>query len=163
MPSFDVVSQVDYQEVLNAVNGVQKEIGNRYDFKSVKWSLDLDKKEKQLVIIAESDYCLGQIQISLKACFTRRKLDPRALDFQEPEKASGNSLRQVVKIKEGIEQEMAKKITRAIKDSKIKVQATIQGQELRVSGKKRDDLQETIQLIKDLNLDIPLQFINFRD
>ena len=110
MPSFDVVSQIDYQEVLNAVNGVQKEIGNRYDFKSVKWSLDLDKKEKQLVIIAESDYCLGQIQISLKACFTRRKLDPRALDFQEPEKASGNSLRQIVKIKEGIEQEMAKKI-----------------------------------------------------
>ena len=163
MPSFDVVSQIDYQEVLNAINGVQREIGNRYDFKNVKWSIDLDKKEKQLIINAESDYALGQIHNSLSGCFVKRKLDPRALDFKDPEKASGNSLRQTVKIKEGIEQEFAKKITKAIKDSKIKVQASIQGQELRVSGKSRDDLQETIQLIKDLNLDLPLQYINFRD
>ena len=163
MPSFDVVSQIDYQEVLNAINGVQREIGNRYDFKNVKWSLDLDKKEKQLVITAESDYALGQIHSSLKGCFSKRKLDPRALDFKDPEKATGNSLRQIVKIKEGIEQEFAKKITKAIKDSKLKVQSSIQGQELRVSGKSRDDLQQTIQLIKDLNLDLPLQYINFRD
>lgn len=163
MPSFDVVSHIDYQEVTNAINGVQREIGNRYDFKSVKWSLDVDKKEKNLTITAESDYCLGQIHISLKGCFIKRGLDPRALDFQEPQKASGNSLRQIVKIKEGIEQEYAKKITKAIKDSKTKVQASIQGQELRVSGKNRDDLQETMQLIKSLDLELPLQFINFRD
>ncbi|MDD2839918.1 MAG: YajQ family cyclic di-GMP-binding protein [Rickettsiales bacterium] len=163
MSSFDVVSQIDYQEILNSINGVQKEIGNRYDFKSVKWSLDLDKKEKQLIITAESDYCLGQIQNSLKGCFIRRGLDPRALDFKEPEKAAGNSLKEIVKIKEGIEQEISKKITKAIKDSKIKVQASIQGQELRISGKNRDDLQETIQLIKNLSLDLPLQYINFRD
>ena len=163
MPSFDVVSQIDYQEVLNAINGVQREIGNRYDFKNIKWSLDLDKKEKQLIINAENDYALGQIHNSLNGCFVKRKLDPRALDFKDPEKASGNTLRQIVKIKEGIEQEFAKKITKAIKDSKIKVQSSIQGQELRVNGKSRDDLQQTIQLIKDLNLDIPLQFINFRD
>ncbi len=163
MPSFDVVSQIDYQEVLNAINGVQREIGNRYDFKNVKWSLDLDKKEKQLTITAESDYCLGQIHTSLKGCFTRRGLDSRALDFKEPEKATGNSLRQIVKIKEGIEQEESKKITKAIKDSKLKVQASIQGQELRITGKNRDDLQEAIQLIKNLNLDLPLQYINFRN
>lgn len=163
MPSFDVVSQIDFQEVLNAINGVQREIGNRYDFKNVKWSLELDKKEKQLLLNAESDYCLNQIHNSLTGCFVKRKLDPRALDPQTPEKASGNSLRQIIKIKEGIEQEMAKKITKAIKDSKIKVQASIQGQELRVSGKNKDDLQNTIQLIKDLNLPLPLQFINFRD
>lgn len=163
MASFDVVSQIDYQEVLNANNGVQREIGNRYDFKSVKWSLELDKKEKELIINAENDYCLGQIQTSLKGCFVKRGLDPRALDFKEPEKATGNSLRQTVKIKEGIEQEVSKKIVKAIKDSKIKVQASIQGQELRISGKNRDDLQETIQLIKNLDLDLPLQYINFRE
>lgn len=163
MPSFDVVSQIDYQEVLNAINGVQREIGNRYDFKNIKWSLDLDKKEKQLIITAENDYCLGQIHNSLKGCFVKRNLDSRALDFKEPEKATGNTLRQTVKIKEGIEQEISKKITKAIKDSKIKVQASIQGQELRINGKNRDDLQEAIQLIKNLNLDLPLQYINFRN
>ena len=163
MSSFDIVSQIDYQEVLNAINGVQREIGNRYDFKNVKWSLDLDKKEKHMIATAESDYALDQIQSSLKGCFVKRKLDTKALDFQTPEKASGNSLRQTIKIKEGIEQEIAKKITKAIKDSKMKVQASIQGQELRVSGKSKNDLQSTIQLVKDLNLELPLQFINFRD
>ena len=163
MPSFDIVSQIDYQEVLNAINGVQREIGNRYDFKNVKWSLELNKKEKHMIATAESDYALDQIQSSLKGCFVKRKLDTKALDFQTPEKASGNSLRQTIKIKEGIEQEMAKKITKAIKDSKMKVQTSIQGQELRVSGKSKNDLQSTIQLVKDLNLELPLQFINFRD
>ena len=163
MPSFDVVSQLDYQEALNAVDGVKREIGNRYDFKNVKWSIELDKKEKQILITAESDYTLGQIHISLKGCFTKRGLDSRALDFKDPEKASGNSLRQIVKLKEGIEQEYSKKITKAIKDSKLKVQSSIQGQELRITGKSRDDLQETIKLIKDLNLDLPLQYNNFRD
>lgn len=163
MPSFDVVSQLDYQEVLNAVDGVKREIGNRYDFKNVKWSLEFDKKEKQLTINAESDYILEQIHISLKGCFVKRKLDPRALDFKDPEKATGNTLRQIVKLKEGIDQENAKKINKAIKDSKLKVQSSIQGQELRVTGKNRDDLQSAIQFIKDLNLDLPLQFNNFRD
>jgi len=163
MPSFDVVSKIDYQEILNAINGVHREIGNRYDFKSIKWSLDLDKKEKNITIIAESDYCLDQIVMSLKGCFVKRGLDPRALDFQTPEKASGNSLRQIAKIKEGIEQDVSKKIVKAIKDSKMKVQASIQGEELRITGKSRDDLQNIIQLIKKMEVNIPLQFINFRD
>ena len=100
MPSFDVVSKIDLQEVDNSVNTVLREIGNRYDFKSVKWSIELDKKEKNITIVGESDYCLEQIQSSLKASFVKRKLDPVALDFQKEEKASGNTLRQVVKIKE---------------------------------------------------------------
>lgn len=163
MASFDVVSQIDFAEVLNAIGGVQREIGNRYDFKNVKWSLELNKKEKQLEVNAENDYTLGQIHISLKGMFSKRGLDPRALDFKEPEKATGNTLRQIIKIKEGIEQEQSKKITKAVKDSKLKIQASIQGQELRITGKSRDDLQQAIQLIKDLNLDLPLQYINFRD
>ena len=163
MPSFDVVSKIDLQEVDNAVNGVNREIGNRYDFKAVKWSIELNKKEKEIVLNAESDYCLEQIQNSLKSCFVKRGLDPISLDFQKEEKASGSSLRQTVKIKEGIDQESAKQITKYFKQSKLKVQASIQGDEVRVSGKSRDDLQTAIQEIKNLNLSLPLQFINFRD
>ena len=163
MPSFDIVSQVDMQEIDNAVNAVLREIGNRYDFKSVKWSLELDKKEKQLVVNAESDYCLEQIEASLKGSLVKRKLDSKILDFKTPEKASGNTLREIVKIKEGVDSENAKKITKAIKDSKMKVQASIQGDEVRVSGKKIDDLQEVIAFVKTMNLPIALQFINFRD
>lgn len=163
MPSFDVVSKIDLQEVDNSVNTVLREIGNRYDFKNVKWSIELDKKEKNIIVVAESDYCLEQIQNSLKGAFVKRKLDPLSLDFQKEEKASGNSLRQNIKIKEGIDQDNAKQITKFFKQSKLKVQASIQGEEVRISGKSRDDLQTAIQEIKNLGLQIPLQFINFRD
>jgi uncharacterized protein YajQ (UPF0234 family) len=163
MPSFDVVSKIDMQEVDNAINTVLREIGNRYDFKSVKWSLELDRKEKQLTVVAESDYCLEQIQQSIKTSFVKRKLDPLSLDFQKEEKAGGNTLRQIVKIKEGIDQESAKIITKFFKQSKTKIQASIQGDEVRVTGKSRDELQEAIQQIKGLNIELPLQFINFRD
>lgn len=163
MPSFDVVSKIDLQEVDNAVNGVNREIGNRYDFKTVKWNIELNKKDKEITINAESDYCLEQIQLSLKSCFVKRGLDPVSLDFQKEEKASGLSIRQLIKIKEGIDQESAKKITKYFKQSKLKVQASIQGDEVRISGKSRDDLQAAIQEIKKLDLNLPLQFINFRD
>lgn len=163
MPSFDVVSKIELQEVDNAVNTVTREIGNRYDFKTVKWSIELDKKEKNITINADSEYCLEQIQDSLKTSFVKRKLDPISLDFQKEEKAGGNTLRQNIKIKEGIDQENAKKITKFFKQSKSKIQASIQGDEVRVSGKSRDELQLAIQQIKDLNLDLPLQFINFRE
>lgn len=163
MPSFDVVSKIDFQEVDNAVNTTMREIGNRYDFKTVRWSVELDKKEKQITVVAESDYCLGQINDSLKASFVKRKLDPLSLDFQKEEKASGNTLRQAIKLKEGIDQDNAKKITKYFKQSKLKVQASIQGDEVRISGKSKDDLQESMREIKGLGLDLPLQFINFRD
>jgi len=164
MPSFNIVSKLNFQEVDNAIGIVLREIGNRYDFKNVKWSVEIQKKEKQIEINADSEYCLEQIQNSMKGAFVKRGLDPRALDFQTPEKASGKTLRQFVKIKEGIDQENAKKITKAIKEAKLKkVQASIQGEELKVTGNKKDDLQNAIQLVKDLNLNLPLQFVNFRD
>lgn len=163
MPSFDIVSKIDFQEIDNAVNNTTREMGSRYDFKSVIWSIELDKKEKKIEINTESDYCLEQIQASLKGAFVKRKLDPVALDFGNVEKAGGKTLRQFVKIKEGIDQENAKKITKFFKQSKLKVQASIQGDEVRISGKSRDDLQQAIQDVKNLGLEIPLQFINFRD
>lgn len=163
MPSFDIVSKIDFQEIDNAVNNTTREMGSRYDFKSVIWSIELDKKEKKIEINTESDYCLEQIQASLKGAFVKRKLDPIALDFGNIEKAGGRTLRQFVKIREGIDQENAKKITKFFKQSKLKVQASIQGDEVRISGKSRDDLQQAIQDVKNLGLEIPLQFINFRD
>ena len=162
MPSFDIVSKIDLQEIDNAVNIVMKEIGNRYDFKNVKWSIEFDKKETKIVINAESEYCLEQIKGSLIGAATKRKVDAKAFDFCTPEKASGASLRQFVKIKQGVDQETAKKIVKEIKERKMKVQSSIQGDEVRVSGKKIDDLQEIIALIKGMNLNIPLQYINFR-
>lgn len=164
MPSFDIVSKIDLQEIDNAVNTVIKEIGNRYDFKNVKWSIEFDKKETKIVINAASDYCLEQIKASLRGAVTKRKVDAKALDFSTlPEKASGASLRQFVKLKQGIDQKTAKEIVKEIKGRKMKVQTSIQGDELRISGKKIDDLQEIITLVKGMNLDIPLQYINFRD
>lgn len=163
MPSFDIVSKIDFQEIDNAVNNTTREMGSRYDFKSVIWSIELDKKEKKIEINTESDYCLEQIQASLKGAFVKRKLDPIALNFGNIEKAGGRTLRQFVKIREGIDQENAKKITKFFKQSKLKVQASIQGDEVRISGKSRDDLQQAIQDVKNLGLEIPLQFINFRD
>ncbi|MDR2777793.1 MAG: nucleotide-binding protein, partial [Rickettsiales bacterium] len=123
----------------------------------------LDRKEKTITLVADSEYCLQQIQSSLRATFVKRKLDPLSLDFQDEEKAGGNTLRQLVKLKEGIDQENAKRVTKFFKQSKLKVQASIQGDEIRVSGKSRDDLQAAIQQIKGLDLQVPLQFINFRD
>ncbi len=161
MPSFDIVSKTDMQEVDNAVNSVVREIDNRYDFKGTPCSVE--RKEQEITIVADSDYKLKAIQDMLKTHFVKRKIEPSALDFGTPEKASGNTLRQIVKVKQGIEQEVAKVIVKALKDSKMKVQASIQGDEIRVSGKKRDDLQEAIGLVRGLSVALPLQYINFRD
>lgn len=162
MPSFDIVSKLDMQETTNAVDLVKRELGNRYDFKNVTYSIELKQKENEIALMAESEYCLEQLANSLKGNIIKRKIDVKALDFQDIEKAGGNTLRQKVKIKEGIDHENAKKITKEIKSSKIKVQASIQGDELRITGKKLDDLQEVIEMVKGLNLPVPLQYINFR-
>ncbi len=163
MPSFDIVSQIDLQEVDNAVNSVLRELGNRYDFKGANFSVELNTKDSLITISAEDDYKLGAIGDSLKTFGVKRGIDPKAFDFQKEEKAGGNTLRQIVKLKNGIEQETGKKIIKDIKNAKIKVQASIRGDELRIDGKKRDDLQEVISLIKSSNYEIPLQFINMRD
>ena len=161
MPSFDIVSRADVQEVDNAINSVKREVEQRYDFKGSKCELKRD--ENEITILADDNYKLDQIQQMIKAHIVRRSLDPKALDFGKVEQASGNALRQKVTIKQGVESEIAKKIVKEIKTTKMKVQASIRGEEVRIDGKKRDDLQEAMQHIKGLSLDLPLQFVNFRD
>jgi cyclic-di-GMP-binding protein len=161
MPSFDIVSKTDLAEVENAIQGVAREIGTRFDFKGAKCSIE--RKEALITILADDDMKLRQMQELLRGYMVRRKLDAAALDFKEPQKASGNTLRQEVVVKEGIDQTLGKRIVKEIKDSKLKVQVSIQGDELRVSGKKRDDLQDTIAFVRGLKIEQPLQFVNFRD
>ncbi|OFW80830.1 MAG: YajQ family cyclic di-GMP-binding protein [Alphaproteobacteria bacterium RIFCSPLOWO2_01_FULL_40_26] len=163
MPSFDIVSKINLQEVDNAVNSVLRELTNRYDFKGAVFSLELKQKENLISLSADSEYKLDAIRDSLKVFATKRGVDVKSFDFQKEEKAGGNMLKQDVKLRNGIEQEIAKKIVKQIKDSKAKVQASIRGDEVRIDGKKRDDLQQIIALLRSGNYEIPLQFINFRD
>lgn len=161
MPSFDIVSKTDLAEVENAVQGVVREIGTRFDFKGSKCSIE--RKETLITVLADDDMKLRQMQELLRGYMVRRKLDAAALDFKEPQKASGNTLRQEVTVKQGIDQTLAKRIVKDIKDSKMKVQVSIQGDELRVSGKKKDELQDAIAFVRNLKIEQPLQFVNFRD
>lgn len=161
MPSFDIVSRTDLQEVDNAVQGAMREITARYDFKGSNCSIE--RSDAALVIKADDDFKLKQVQDLLRGHLARRKVDGGAFDFAKPEKASANTLRQAVSIKQGIERDLAQQIVKAIKGAKLKVQAAIQGDELRISGKKRDDLQAAIALVKELKITQPLQYVNFRD
>jgi len=161
MPSFDIVSRTDMAEVDNAVQGAAREISTRYDFKGSNCSYE--RSDAAITLKADDDYKLKQMQELLRGYMARRKVEIGALEFGKAEPASGDSLRQVVTIKQGIERELAQKIVKEIKGAKMKVQAAIQGDELRVSGKKRDDLQKTMELIKGMKNDQPLQYVNFRD
>ncbi len=161
MPSFDIVSNIDLQEVENAIQSVKKEIAQRYDFKASAASID--RKAAEITIIADDDYKLDAIHEMLKVHITRRKIDVKALDFEKPQRASGNTLRQVVNIKHGIDSETAKKISKEIKGQKFKAQTSIRGEELRVEAKKKDDLQEVMTFVRNLKIELPLQFNNFRD
>ena len=161
MPSFDVVSRLDLAEVDNALAGISREISTRYDFKDSKSSVT--RQEGVLLVLADDDLKLRQIHELLKVHMTRRKVDAGALDFKPPEKASGNMLRQTVALRQGIDRELAKRLVREIKDSGLKVQAAVQGEELRVTGKKRDDLEAAIALLRSLKIEQPLQYVNFRE
>jgi uncharacterized protein YajQ (UPF0234 family) len=161
MPSFDIVSRLDLAEVDNALAGLSREIATRFDFKDSK--SNVTRQELVLTILADDELKLRQVQELLKVHMTRRKVDAGALDFKPAERAAGQSQRQTVALRQGIEQDLAKRIVREIKDRKLKVQAAIQGDELRVSGKKRDDLQAVIAMIRGLKLEQPLQYVNFRD
>ena len=161
MPSFDVVSRVDFQEIDNAISNALREITNRYDFKGSNTSLE--RKDKLITIVTDDDLKLSQVNDLLISHFVRRKIDPLVLGKKDKEKAGGDRIRQTITLVEGIEQDVAKKITSEIKNSKMKIQAKINGNELRIDGKKRDDLQSAMQLIEDLKTGIPIQFINFRD
>lgn len=160
MPTFDVVSRTDLAEVDNALRGAEREIGTRYDFKGSACSIE--RADQVLTIKADDDFKLSQVEALLRGHLAKRKVDARAFEFAKPEKAAGNSLRQTVTIKQGIDRDIAQKIIKAIKGEKLKVQVAIQGDELRVSGKKRDDLQTAIALIKELKISHPLQYVNFR-
>jgi cyclic-di-GMP-binding protein len=161
MPSFDVVSKLDFQEVDNAIANSMKEINQRYDFKGS--NSKLERNEKIITLTTEDELKAKQVLDILNGHTIKRNLDPRSISLKSSEAASGNTVRQTYNLIEGIEQDISKKIISSVKNSKQKVQVKIQGNELRVSGAKRDALQETIQLIKDLNISIPLQFINFRE
>ena len=161
MPSFDIVSKTDMAEVDNAVANVMREVSQRYDFKGSNSTLEL--KDEAITIAADDDMKLRQMHELLQGHLAKRKIDAGVLDYQTPEQAAGQSVRQKVLVKQGIDKELAKKIVKDIKGTKMKVQVAIQGDELRVTGKKRDDLQAVIEFVKGLDVELPLQYINFRD
>ena len=161
MPSFDVVSRLDYQEIDNAIGNTSREIANRYDFKGSDTSIE--RKENDLIVITDDELKLNQVHDLIITHLVRRKVDPLCLNKKDLEKAGGNKIRQFYKFIEGIEQSIAKKITADVKSSKIKVQIKINGNELRIDGKKKDDLQSVMQMIENSDIGIPIQFINFRD
>jgi hypothetical protein len=161
MPTFDVVSEVDKQEVRNAVDQTNKEVSTRFDFKGS--DARVEQADYQLTVFADDEFKLEQVLDIFRTKLTKRDVDVRCLDKGQPEKVSGNKAKQVVTVKTGIETELAKKIVKYIKDSKLKAQASIQGDVVRVSSAKKDVLQEAIQLIKKTIDNFPVQFQNFRD
>jgi cyclic-di-GMP-binding protein len=163
MPSFDIVSEVNHVEIRNAVDQCNKEISNRFDFKGSDARVEIDEKEKTLVVFADDEFKLRQVRDVMTGKLAKRGVDTRALEPGKQEKVSGDKVKEIIKVREGLEQERAKALVKLIKDSKVKVQATIQGDLLRVSGAKKDTLQDTIALIRKSVTDIPLQFKNFRD
>ncbi|HAD73416.1 MAG: YajQ family cyclic di-GMP-binding protein [Alphaproteobacteria bacterium] len=161
MPSFDIVSKIDMTSVDNALQGVMKEMQVRYDFKGSK--SEISKTDEAILISADDELKRRQVEELLITHLTRKGVDTKALEFGKVEQASGNTVRQTVTVRQGIQRDVAQKIVKAIKSSKLKTQAAIQGDEVRVSGKKRDELQETMAMIKELGVEFPLQFENFRD
>lgn len=161
MPSFDIVSEVDMHEISNAIDQANREVGTRFDFKGVDASFKLNE-QSNVVISADVDFQVRQMLDILQTKMVKRGIDGKALQEGEVE-TTGQKASMEVRIQQGIEQDMARKIVKMIKDTRLKVQAAIQGDKLRVSGKKRDDLQQVIAFLKDAKLDIPLQYNNFRD
>lgn len=161
MPSFDTVCEANLVEVKNAVDNTAKEIATRFDFKGTPAAIEL--KEKEITLIGDAEFQLTQIEDILRNKLTKRSVDVRFLDKADVQKMGGDKVKQVIKVRNGIETEVSKKLQRMIKDSKLKVQAAIQGDAVRVTGAKRDDLQAAMALIKKDIPDIPLSFNNFRD
>ncbi len=161
MPSFDVVSQVDMQEIDNAVNQARKEVGQRYDFKESNTEIALD--ESEIRIVSADDFKVKAAVDVLQSKLVRRHVPLKALVYAAVEPAAGGRARQTITVQQGIATDKARQIVRIIKDSKLKVQVQIQGDQVRVSGKNRDDLQRVIQLLKQQDLDVALQFVNFRE
>lgn len=162
MPSLDIVSTVDMQMLDNAINNVKREIATRYDFRNVTTEITLDRKEKLIHISSGDDMKVKAVTDSLIGQCTRLKLDPKILDVQKIEPAAQGTAKRDIKIKEGISRDTAQKMVKFIKTSSLKVQAAIQDDQIRVTGKQIDDLQELMKLLRDQNYDIPLQFVNMK-
>ncbi len=161
MPSFDTVCEANLVEVRNAVDNTIKEIGTRFDFKGTAASIEL--KDKEITLFGDAEFQLGQVEDILRSKLTKRNVDVRFLDRGDVQKAGGDKVRQVIKVRNGIETDVSKKIQRLIKESKLKLQASIQGDAVRVAGAKRDELQAAMALIRKEIADLPLGFNNFRD
>ena len=161
MPSFDVISKINLQEFDNALSNCLREISNRFDFKGL--NISIERKENLITTVAPDELKLRQVNELLQTHLIRRKVDTRVINIKSSENASGGSLRQLSELKEGISQENAKKIIAKIKKLKLKIQIKIQGDELRVDGKKKDELQESINAIKSIDIGLPIEFVNFRD
>ena len=161
MPSFDVVSEANLVEVRNAIEQANKEIANRFDFKGS--DARIEQKERELTAYADDDFKLGQVRDVLLGKFAKRSVDVRFLDYGDVQKIGGDKVRQPITVRHGVSADHAKKIVRLVKDSKLKGQASIQGEGVRVTGAKRDELQAAIALLKKDITDVPLAFTNFRD
>lgn len=160
--SFDIVSEIDFQEVDNAINQTIKEVQQRYDLKDSKTEIILNKKEKQISINTKDDYSLKQSIDILQSKFIKRGISIKALRYRDPEPAAGGRVKQIIDLQSGISKENAKIITKMIKDSKLKVNAQIQDEQIRVTGSKIDDLQSIIKLLKEADLNFPVQFTNYK-
>jgi len=161
MPTFDVTLEADLVEVRNALDQANREISTRFDFKGS--DARIEHKDRELTVFADDDFKLGQVRDVMLAKFAKRGVDVRFLDYGEPQKMGGDKLKQVVTIRHGLSGEAAKRVVKLIKESKLKVQSSIQGDAVRVTGAKRDDLQAAIALVKEKVTDLPLTFGNFRD
>lgn len=162
MPSFDIVNKIDHQSLDNAINNARKEILNRYDFRDSKSTIEFDKKTLAIQVTTENDMRLGHIEDVIRSKLIKQQIDSKCLDFGKERYASGNMLRKDIQIKEGIDKETAKKIVKTIKDSKLKVSAQIMEDQVRVTGKKIDDLQEVIALMRASDNTVPLQYVNMK-
>ncbi len=163
MPTFDIVSKIEIQKLDNAINAASKELSTRFDFHNSKTEVELDKKEMMIHVITENDMRMKTIEGIIIARMVKQALEPSCLDFGKELYAAGNMVKKDIKVKQGIDKDTARKIVKIIKDSKMKVQASIMDEQVRVSGKKIDDLQQIISVIKKSNLDLPLQYENFRN
>ncbi len=162
MPSFDAVNEIDIQEVDNAINNTKKEIQNRYDFRGSNTEVEFNRKSKTISLLTDDTMKLKAVREMVVSNFIKRKISPKVLEFGEHEGTSHGAVKLSVSIKEGIDRETAKKIVKLVKDSKIKVQPAIHDDKVRVTGKKIDDLQEVMGLLRSSDLDVPLQFVNMK-
>lgn len=161
MPSFDTVCEANLVEVKNAVENTAKEIGTRFDFKGTSAAIEI--KDKEITLFGDAEFQLQQVEDILRNKLTKRNVDVRFLDMDKPQKIGGDKVKQLVKVRNGIESELAKKIQKLVKESKLKLQAAIQEEKVRITGAKRDDLQAAMALLRKEVADIPLSFDNFRD